>query len=235
MPHSPADATTFLHRHFSRSVPKRPIAANKCSEWHEFFAQRAKIPIPPATNAKNSLCRRLGPLRDGSLSQLPQNCTLGLSASHPPACCRHTLWRSPRIASLGLGFGGPTARACGPMASTASPHRGAAARHAQAQMVDFGHVALPLPLATGPRTVTGVTLVNSLLRSTKQPSEKMRRARVDKNHDDHKDDRNRESMGTWVLLRRFVFFSFARQHCAYFFTFACRWEAMVYTLSATRQ
>ncbi len=36
---------------------------------------------------------------DGSLSQLPQNCTLGLSASHPPACCRHTLWRSPRNVS----------------------------------------------------------------------------------------------------------------------------------------
>ncbi len=36
---------------------------------------------------------------DGSLGQLPPNCTLGLSASHPPACCRHKLWRSPRMVS----------------------------------------------------------------------------------------------------------------------------------------
>jgi hypothetical protein len=99
MPEFTYPAIPIFRAHFRQLVPKRPTGADKYSERQEFFCstrkntdstrhQRPKLSLPPAR-----------PLRDGSLSQLPQNCTLGLSASHPPACCRHMLWRSPRIVS----------------------------------------------------------------------------------------------------------------------------------------
>jgi hypothetical protein len=76
--------------------------ASRCRHWSwKLLGRRANRPSPMRSriDAHRHRCRRpFAPQADGSLANSPKG-RLGLSASHPPAGCRHKLWRWPRIVS----------------------------------------------------------------------------------------------------------------------------------------